>query len=178
MSKLNNQSSDESMIIKVIDEQEFIKVDKLPVEAFYRIYEMDPVDGYRLLICHIVMETIWKVSTYKCFLEIEEMGIKEMRDKFKDINVDNAVGCTIFELKKGLKFVPDVGMFNSALNFKNDMESKYDIKMGGVVMVTRHDKPRFNRVFRELIKLYSRFSNFDFVETTEQAYESIKNFKF
>src|SRR5258706_6362972 len=91
------------------------KVENIPLDAEYTMTgKWVSSLNKNVFVCTIMYNDVIKLSLVKYVIESQKIIIDSFFENKKELNVDNCVLYTIMEFKKGVRFVPDINMQNTA----------------------------------------------------------------
>lgn len=160
-------------------EQELIKsgyteFDK-KAKIFFKFYEDKSFNAvnHRVIFSHIVITKSVKIFNYNRVFSAMDTIVQQIATKYPDITATNGITLTLLELRKGVRFVPDIKIIAQAKERKEKIKT---IKAGGMVIYFPQKYKRLKIVTNEIIKVLSRDKKLLAVSSLEEAREKLQEF--
>ncbi|MEP7103299.1 MAG: hypothetical protein ABI721_01145 [Candidatus Dojkabacteria bacterium] len=146
----------------------------------YKIFflKYNPISDKNIYIAHIINYDILKVTNLPFCLDAQDKCIQLLLDEEKNITKENTIIYTFFDLKKGIRVLPDIKIFSLGENKKKTIEQEGKVLLGGMVLIVPEG---FLRKYKNSVVSVSKFfnpaTNIDVVGSYDEAIVAIDNFK-
>jgi hypothetical protein len=146
--------------------------------SYYNIFhKYSPSSKKNIYLSHIICHDILDFSQVSQLYRAQKEAAKLLVKSDLLVSKDNSVLYIIWELKKGIRFMFDRKIFNKLIKCKKDIDSAYNIILGGLVILT--PDAYNNKNIKEIVNL-KKFFNVDYkiaiVNSLSQAFKIIEKF--
>lgn len=127
-------------------------------------------------ICYIVNIIANEPLKVKSVVEIYK-ALEDVLYELKKVEKIESGTCiyTIYDLKEGIKFVPDIKMLSVGLNYVKKIEKYNDVKLNGAVAIVDGNNNSYSRL-AYAANFFARNLHIRIATSYEEAYNFIKKY--
>jgi hypothetical protein len=155
------------------------KLEGSPMNIVYRasFYKYEPITDKKIYIVELTCYDVVKISNFSYVMKAQNEAIISLTSKDNSINKENSVFISFFNALKGIRFIPDLNILKYSVSTKNNLESKFNITLGGVVLILPSwASNRYKKALLHVISFSNMNVNFQIVTSIDDAYKSIAKF--
>jgi hypothetical protein len=155
------------------------KLEGAPINIVYSInfYKYHPLSDKNVYVVVVTSYDAVKITNIKYIYDAQEEAIKHLLSNDKKIDSSNSVVFTIYDFKKGLRFMPDLRTISRGVNFKANIEKDFNITLGGIIVVLGNfGVKKYKKLLIQLAKIFTNIGNLDVVDSIEESYMSMEKF--
>lgn len=125
-----------------------------------------------LLVTIISLDSI-KILSHKDIFTVMNIILEDIKLNYPNVSKETAMTLTILELRKGIRFVPDIQIIRRAGIQK---ESANFITSGGMVIILPEKYKRLKKVINEIIKFLTKDRHLLALNNYEEAIQKLQKF--
>ncbi len=124
------------------------------------------------LVTIISLDSI-KILSHKDIFTVMNIILDDIKANNPKISKETAMTLTILDLRKGVRFVPDIQIIRKAALQK---ESASFITSGGMVIILPENSRRLKRVINEIVRFLAKDRHLLAISTYEEAMQKLQEF--
>lgn len=158
----------------VIDDFRILPKSKVDVMYEYHLenrdFKLKKDVFYLIIVCNDVV----KVSSISYVVELYNYALSQLKNDFTNCTVENSILFVIIEFKKGIKFVPDVRMFEILTRAKENIEK---LSPGGFICVVEPEFKKSVSAIVDTIKVFAPNEHIALANSLDEVDEMVEEFK-